>query len=75
LAVRGGRCFKIRILDALELQVKLSNLSDEVTAANILGRRMANTALLIQALGGGWDRTSLLARPECCGKLVSNNPN
>jgi NodT family efflux transporter outer membrane factor (OMF) lipoprotein len=47
-------------------------LSDEVTAVNILGRRMANTVLLIQALGGGWDRSSLPARPECCGKLVSS---
>ncbi len=46
-------------------------LQDEVTAVNILGRRMANTVLLIQALGGGWDRSSLPARPECCGKLVS----
>jgi NodT family efflux transporter outer membrane factor (OMF) lipoprotein len=34
-------------------------LSNEVTAVNILGRRMANTVLLIQALGGGWDRSSL----------------
>jgi NodT family efflux transporter outer membrane factor (OMF) lipoprotein len=34
-------------------------LADEVTAVNILGRRMASTVLLIQALGGGWDRTSL----------------
>jgi NodT family efflux transporter outer membrane factor (OMF) lipoprotein len=34
-------------------------LADEVTAVNILGRRMANTVLLIQALGGGWDRSSL----------------
>jgi NodT family efflux transporter outer membrane factor (OMF) lipoprotein len=48
-------------------------LSDEVTAVNILGRRMANTVLLIQALGGGWDRSSLPERPECCGKLASNN--
>ena len=47
-------------------------LQDEVTAVNILGRRMANTVLLIQALGGGWDRSSLPARPECCGKLVSS---
>jgi NodT family efflux transporter outer membrane factor (OMF) lipoprotein len=46
-------------------------LSDEVTAVNILGRRMANTVLLIQALGGGWDRSSLPQRPECCGKLAS----
>jgi NodT family efflux transporter outer membrane factor (OMF) lipoprotein len=48
-------------------------LSDEVTAVNILGRRMANTVLLIQALGGGWDRSSLPQRPECCGKLASSS--
>jgi len=48
-------------------------LADQVTAVNILGRRMANTVLLIQALGGGWDRSSLPERPECCGNLVSGN--
>jgi NodT family efflux transporter outer membrane factor (OMF) lipoprotein len=48
-------------------------LADEVTAVNILGRRMANTVLLIQALGGGWDRSSLPEHPECCGKLVGSN--
>jgi len=47
-------------------------LADEVTAVNILGRRMANTVLLIQALGGGWDRSILPDRPECCGKLASS---
>ncbi|MGO9402804.1 MAG: efflux transporter outer membrane subunit [Terriglobales bacterium] len=50
-------------------------LADEVTAVNILGRRMANTVLLIQALGGGWDRSSLPERPECCGTLVSSGSN
>ncbi len=50
-------------------------LSDEVTAVNILGRRMASTVLLIQALGGGWDRSSLPERPECCGKLASSSGN
>jgi len=45
-------------------------LSDEVTAVNILGRRMASAVLLIEALGGGWDRSSLPDRPECCGKLA-----
>ena len=39
-------------------------LADEVTAVNILGRQMANTVLLIQALGGGWDRSTLPERPE-----------
>ena len=50
-------------------------LADEVTAVNILGRRMANTVLLIQALGGGWDRSTLPERPECCGKLASSTGN
>jgi len=47
-------------------------LSDEVTAVNILGRRMVDAVTLVQALGGGWDRSSLPARPECCGKLTGN---
>src|SRR6185295_4373380 len=46
-------------------------LANEVTAVSILGRRMANTVLLIQALGGGWDRSTLPQRPECCGKIVT----
>jgi NodT family efflux transporter outer membrane factor (OMF) lipoprotein len=48
-------------------------LVDEVTAVNILGRRMTSAVLLIQALGGGWDSSSLPARPECCGKLTSSS--
>ena len=45
-------------------------LTDEVTAVNILGRRMASAVLLIEALGGGWDNSRLPTRPECCGKLA-----
>jgi NodT family efflux transporter outer membrane factor (OMF) lipoprotein len=45
-------------------------LSDEVTAVNIQGRRMASAVLLIQAIGGGWDRGNLPLRPECCGQLA-----
>jgi len=48
-------------------------LSDEVTAVNILGRRMVAAVTLVQALGGGWDRSALPERPECCGKLVSTS--
>ena len=44
-------------------------LTNEVTAVNILGRRLASAVLLVQALGGGWDRSTLPQRPECCGKL------
>ena len=47
-------------------------LSDQVTAVNLLGRRMSSAVLLIEALGGGWDRSSLPERPECCGKLAVN---
>ncbi len=48
-------------------------LSDEVTAVSILGRRMVDAVTLVQALGGGWDQSSLPARPECCGKLTSSS--
>jgi hypothetical protein len=34
---------------------------------------MTSAVLLIQALGGGWDSSSLSARPECCGKLTSSS--
>lgn len=47
-------------------------LSDELSAVNILGRRMASAVLLIEAIGGGWDRGSLPQRPECCGKLIAS---
>jgi NodT family efflux transporter outer membrane factor (OMF) lipoprotein len=49
-----------------------ADLSDELTSVNILGRRMASAVLLIESIGGGWDRNSLPQRPECCGKLVAN---
>jgi NodT family efflux transporter outer membrane factor (OMF) lipoprotein len=39
-------------------------LSDEVTAVNILGRRMVDAVTLVQALGGGWDRSALPERPD-----------
>ena len=48
-------------------------LADEVTAVNILGRRMANAVLLIEALGGGWDSASLPQHPECCGELARSS--
>jgi len=48
-------------------------LSDELTSVNILGRRMVNAVLLVQALGGGWASSELPRRPECCGKLTSTS--
>jgi NodT family efflux transporter outer membrane factor (OMF) lipoprotein len=46
-------------------------LSDEVTAVNILGRRIVAAVTLVQALGGGWNSSEIPQRPECCGKLTS----
>jgi NodT family efflux transporter outer membrane factor (OMF) lipoprotein len=48
-------------------------LSDEITAVNILGRRMVDAVTLVQALGGGWNSSELPQRPECCGKLTSSS--
>ena len=48
-------------------------LADEVTAVNILGRRMASAVQLIEALGGGWDRSSLPERPERAAGLANKN--
>ncbi|MGO9084645.1 MAG: efflux transporter outer membrane subunit [Terriglobales bacterium] len=67
---KGGVTSYLEVLTA-----QSAALADEVTAVNILGRRMASTVLLVQALGGGWDRSILPERPECCGKLVSNTSN
>ena len=51
---RGGVTSYLEVLTA-----QSAALANEVTAVNILGRRMASTVLLIQALGGGWERSSL----------------
>lgn len=68
---RGGVTSYLEVTTA-----QTAALADEVTAVNLLGRRMANTVLLIQALGGGWDSSELPKRPECCGKLASKvSPN
>jgi len=64
--------YKGGVTSYLEVTVAQSAaLADEVTAVNILGRRMVAAVQLIQALGGGWDSSSLPQRPECCGTLVS----
>jgi NodT family efflux transporter outer membrane factor (OMF) lipoprotein len=66
--------YKGGVTDYLEVIVaQNAALDDEVTAVNILGRRLSSTVLLIQALGGGWDRSNLPGRPECCGKLISTS--
>ena len=41
------------------ITVQTIALTDEVTAIQIRGRRMAAAVLLIQALGGGWQAAEL----------------
>jgi NodT family efflux transporter outer membrane factor (OMF) lipoprotein len=50
-----------------------ASLADQVTAVNLLGRRMVDSVMLVQALGGGWDRSALPERPECCGRLTMSS--
>jgi len=34
---------------------------------------MVGAVTLVQALGGGWNRSALPERPECCGKLTTSS--
>ncbi len=52
--------YKAGTVSALNVvTVQTVALSDEVTAVNILGRRMTACVLLIKALGGGWKASDL----------------
>jgi NodT family efflux transporter outer membrane factor (OMF) lipoprotein len=63
---KGGVTTYLEVITAQGLA-----LSDERTAVQILGRRITASVLLVRALGGGWDSSSLPQRPECCGRLIS----
>jgi len=43
------------------ITAQATELADKESAVSILGTRMADTVLLIEALGGGWDATVLSA--------------
>jgi NodT family efflux transporter outer membrane factor (OMF) lipoprotein len=52
--------YKGGLVDYLQvLTAQTTELSDEFTAVNILGRRTVATVQLIQAIGGGWKRSEL----------------
>jgi NodT family efflux transporter outer membrane factor (OMF) lipoprotein len=63
---KGGVTTYLEVITAQGLA-----LSDERTAVQILGRRITASVLLVRALGGGWDSSTLPQRPECCGKLIT----
>ena len=50
-------------------------LTNEAVAVNILGRRMADTVLLIEALGGGWDRSQLAQTTAASAASAPNAPS
>ena len=50
-------------------------LTNEAVAVNILGQRMANTLLLIEALGGGWEVSQLFQTAGCTYGGPINNPS
>jgi NodT family efflux transporter outer membrane factor (OMF) lipoprotein len=50
-------------------------LTDEVTAVQILGRRMTAAVLLIQALGGGWNASRLPAADELRARVDGRPSN
>jgi outer membrane protein TolC len=52
--------YKAGIVSYLDVAVTQSTaLTNERSAREILGRRLASSVLLIEALGGGWDTTAL----------------
>ena len=57
----------VNYLNVIVIQVAAKN--SEITALNILGRRMTAAVLLVKALGGGWDASapSSVSRPGDAG--------
>jgi outer membrane protein TolC len=51
---RAGTVSYLNVITAQDIA-----LGDQITAVQILGRRMAAAVLLIQALGGGWSAREL----------------
>ncbi len=57
-----GNQYKAGVVSYLNVLVaQTAELSNELTAIGIQGRRMVASVLLIKALGGGWDASSLPA--------------
>ena len=44
--------------------IQAAELANERTAIDILGRRMAASVLLVKALGGGWESSTLRAEKQ-----------
>ena len=78
IAVRAGQRtvalsldeYKGGLVDYLQvLNSQATELTDELTAVNILGRRTVATVQLIQAIGGGWNRSQLPSPAQVSEKL------
>ena len=55
--------YKAGIVDYLTvITAQATALNDEITALNIRTRRMTTSVLLVEALGGGWDKSQLAGK-------------
>jgi NodT family efflux transporter outer membrane factor (OMF) lipoprotein len=57
LTINQYKAGTVNYIDVVTVQA--IELTDKITAVNILGRRMTSCVQLITALGGGWDSTEL----------------
>ena len=54
------------------IAVQTIALTDEITAIQIAGRRMAAAVLLVQALGGGWTAADLPSPADVTKRQVAD---
>ena len=48
---------------------QVTALNNEITAVNLQGQRLSAAVLLIKALGGGWNKTSLPTKDQAGGRI------
>jgi NodT family efflux transporter outer membrane factor (OMF) lipoprotein len=66
--------YKGGLVDYLQvLTAQTTELNDELTSVSLLGRRMVATVQLIEAMGGGWNRSHLPSDTQVSAKLAASD--